>query len=465
VIDHNKVVNTDQSDFPVLISGVYPFLATVANGGKVQNPNGWDIFFTADAAGQNKLDHEIDTYDPITGTASFWVRIPLLSHITDTVIYMWFGSSAVSSSQENKPGVWKDYVFVGHMGNASNPNLSDSVHPSAVPSTSSFKAGSGPSSLYGAIIDGGASWADYGTSADYQPVGPITVSAWVELNSSQIGKSICVNWWEIGGPPRDGYFLGISDSTPNTFKFGTGYSPDGTYNATNGATTLNVGQWYLVHGVYDTSAGTESLLVDGQPDAANAWSKPITYASDNRMVVGALHYQGGYAQEFDGAISEVRVSTKARSTDWIATEYNNQSSPSTFYNIGSNATAVTFSDPTSPVTQATFSQPGTYLLQLTANDTVYTVTSTVAVVANPEITTQNQPPVVTANPTLPAFAGTPVALTGTATDDGLPNGTLTVQWSILSGPGTVTFSNASSAASTAIFSVVGTYVLQLSAND
>ena len=41
---------------------------------------------------------------------------------------------------------------------------------------------------------------------------------------------------------------------------------------------------------------------------------------------------GGYY--FSGAINEVRVSSIGRSADWIATEYNNQSNPSTFASMG-----------------------------------------------------------------------------------------------------------------------------------
>src|SRR5438477_4757936 len=33
---------------------------------------------------------------------------------------------------------------------------------------------------------------------------------------------------------------------------------------------------------------------------------------------------------FNGAVDEVEISNVARSSDWIATQYNNQSSPSTF---------------------------------------------------------------------------------------------------------------------------------------
>src|SRR6266481_995214 len=116
-IDHTKVANTDQSNFPVLVSGTYSYLATVANGGKVQNSNGYDIIFTSDAAGSTKLDHEIESYNASTGAVNFWVRIPTLSHTADTIIYVQYGNSAVSTSQENKAGVWQaGYQSVYHFG-------------------------------------------------------------------------------------------------------------------------------------------------------------------------------------------------------------------------------------------------------------------------------------------------------------------------------------------------------------
>ncbi len=107
-IDHRQVPNTDQVNFPVLISGTYGDLAAVGNGGKVQNPNGYDIAFTNDAAGNNKLDHEIESYDPVTGTINFWVRIPSFSHTADTVIYLQYGSAVVITSQENTKEMYCD---------------------------------------------------------------------------------------------------------------------------------------------------------------------------------------------------------------------------------------------------------------------------------------------------------------------------------------------------------------------
>src|SRR5258706_6168139 len=56
-IDHSKVPNSDQSNFPILISGTYSYLATVANGGNVQNSNGYDLIFTSDSSFASKPNH------------------------------------------------------------------------------------------------------------------------------------------------------------------------------------------------------------------------------------------------------------------------------------------------------------------------------------------------------------------------------------------------------------------------
>jgi hypothetical protein len=106
------------------------------------------------------------------------------------------------------------------------------------------------------------------------------------------------------------------------------------------------------------------------------------------------------------------------------------------------------------------------VLRLTADDGELSASDDVTVVANaaPPV---NQPPVVSAGPdqelTLPAVA----SLDGTVTDDGLPSppGALSTTWSLVSGPGTVTFGDAGAADTTASFSTAGSYALRLTASD
>ena len=123
---------------------------------------------------------------------------------------------------------------------------------------------------------------------------------------------------------------------------------------------------------------------------------------------------------------------------------------------------VTFSNPNSPSTTAAFSAPGQYVLQLSASDSQLSTSATLSITVIP----QNHAPVVDAGPDQTVNLPNVANLNGTVTDDGLPSGgTLTSTWSKVSGPGTVTFSNANSTSTTASFSAPGQYVLQLSASD
>ncbi|HEX2424241.1 MAG TPA: hypothetical protein VHN56_13970, partial [Actinomycetota bacterium] len=127
--------------------------------------------------------------------------------------------------------------------------------------------------------------------------------------------------------------------------------------------------------------------------------------------------------------------------------------------------AVTFGDASSVDTTASFSAGGSYVLKLQTSDSVLSSSDTATVTVNPA--SQNQPPTVNAGQDQTVILPNPAALSGTAGDDGLPNppGTLTTTWSQFSGPGTVTFGDASSLSTTASFSASGTYVLRLTADD
>src|SRR5687767_8787626 len=136
----------------------------------------------------------------------------------------------------------------------------------------------------------------------------------------------------------------------------------------------------------------------------------------------------------------------------------------TTWSMLSGPGAVTFGNANALSTTASFSTAGSYTLRLTASDSVLTTVDDVVITVNPAA---NQPPVVSAGAdqaiTLPATA----PLSGTATDDGLPNppATVTTTWSMLSGPGAVTFGNANALSTTASFSTAGSYTLRLTASD
>ena len=126
--------------------------------------------------------------------------------------------------------------------------------------------------------------------------------------------------------------------------------------------------------------------------------------------------------------------------------------------------SVLFGDPSSPTTAVTFEETGTYTLRLTADDGMLRSTDDVTVTVDP-LPGTNRAPVTNAGPdqqvTLPSTA----TMAASATDDGLPNGTLTTTWSQVSGPGIATFADPSSLTTTVGFSDAGSYVLRLTGDD
>ncbi len=122
-----------------------------------------------------------------------------------------------------------------------------------------------------------------------------------------------------------------------------------------------------------------------------------------------------------------------------------------------------FAAPSQLSTTVSFSAPGTYVLRLLANDGALSGSSNVTVTVLPPI---NQPPTVNAGASQTITLPNTASLNGSASDDGLPAGSsLVTTWSVVSGPGTVSFANAMALATTASFSTSGTYVLRLTADD
>lgn len=126
--------------------------------------------------------------------------------------------------------------------------------------------------------------------------------------------------------------------------------------------------------------------------------------------------------------------------------------------------AVGFGNSSSPVTSASFDEPGAYLLRLTADDTEYASSDEVTILVR-AVGTENQPPAVSAGWDQVITFGETAGLNGVISDDGLPSGSLTAGWSLVSGPGTVTFGNSAEAVTTAAFSEPGTYGLRLTGSD
>lgn len=138
------------------------------------------------------------------------------------------------------------------------------------------------------------------------------------------------------------------------------------------------------------------------------------------------------------------------------------------WSVVSGPGPVIFGNANAASTTVTFLVDGTYMFRLVVSDSVLSHQDDVMVTVSPEPVPTNTSPVSNAggdqNITLPSNS---VTLNGSATDDGLPNvpGTLSLNWSVVSGPDVVTFGNGNAANTTVQFSVDGTYTLRFTASD
>jgi hypothetical protein len=331
-IDYTKLgssCTSDLSSFPVLIS--------LSNDtdlkNHVTNSNGYDIVFRS-SDDSVQLDHEVEKYDSSTGTLVAWVRIPTLSHSANTSIYMYYGNSAVTSPTQNASGVWdSNYKAVWHFSGTSY--LLDST------SNNNDGTNHSTSSTPGKIADartynGSSRYIDMGSGSTLKITGKaLTVEAWI--NATSFGSNIYDNTIagneEWPSSTENGYVLRCGEGGDLSLNIGTGTA---WYEARTTNNPMSTGTWYHAVGRYDGSH--VEVFINGTSRDTTPCTANITSSATN-LNIGRETYDGG--RWFNGNIDEVRISNYARPACWIETEYNNQSSPSTFYSVGAERLAYT----------------------------------------------------------------------------------------------------------------------------
>jgi hypothetical protein len=327
-INAGQVTGGPQTGFPMLISHTDPDLRTTANGGLVVNANGFDIIFRAvddvtcggPGTAPCTLSHEVESYTATTGQIIAWVNVPSINN--GTVIYVYYGDAAVTASTQDPTGVWDtNYKGVWH----ETGGVADSTQ------YASSGTNVGTTNVAGTIanarqFNGTSQYFWVADSPNFNVgTGTMTISAWIyrHTNANYHGIASHTN----GTAATDGWwFTAFSNGgTPaNVLNF----SMNGTDHYSTGTITLNT--WTYVAAVKSGTA--VSFYINGALSNTVNNGQNIN-DSAGRLRVGIEGSSHGN-QYFDGVIDETRLSTMARSSGWIATEYRNQSAPVTFYALG-----------------------------------------------------------------------------------------------------------------------------------
>jgi hypothetical protein len=134
-----------------------------------------------------------------------------------------------------------------------------------------------------------------------------------------------------GSGSYDGYDFGIGYPSAGKLGWYTKNDPGGTGSWRASTTAVNTGSWVYVAAVL--SGTTKILYVNGVVDSTFTGAGAASSYSGNHFVGN-----DGFGSCLVGSLDEVRISNSARSTDWILTEYRNQSAPATYLTAGPRLT-------------------------------------------------------------------------------------------------------------------------------
>jgi hypothetical protein len=314
------------ANFPMLFSGTYTYLCTLANGGQVQSASGFDIVFYLDEALTVKLDHEIDFWSGSTGVIQAWIRIPSLAGGTNTTIWLAYGDNTITTSQENKTAVWdSNYLFVTHFGDGTTLSGADSTS-----NGNNLTEGGSPSpTATTGVISGGVNLVRSNSNTmlrSYEvSLSQFTMSCWVRGNATP--SSV------FAKPVGNGVFCNLNwDHGQASFRNAWDLrTSGGNYVAIKAAPSVLANTWYNFHITWNGS--TARSYNAGLQNTSSAISSMFSPVGGQVGCCPLAHF-------FNGRVDEFRYSNIARSANWILTEYRNQNSPSTFYAVGDEIISV-----------------------------------------------------------------------------------------------------------------------------
>ncbi|WOV93891.1 MAG: DUF2341 domain-containing protein [Candidatus Nitrosoabyssus spongiisocia] len=297
-------------------------------------PNGADIIFTS-SDGFTILPHEIESFtnNATIGTLVAWVRLPTLSSTSDTILYMYYNVSLATTIIHDN--VWdSDYEIIYHMDQSTFGAQSTLDSSGNNRHATPLFEGSTPfdsNDLVSAQIGNGINFdgVDHANGV-YLELPDLTASLFYNTNftiSVWANIDVLKNWARIvdfgKGQDDNNILIAAHRTNPHLrYDMRQGTSSDGV----TASDILQTGQWAYFTVVHESS-GTATIYKNGASITSGAVH---TSLDENR----ASNYIGrsnwGTDSYFDGKFDEFRLSSTARSADWIATEYANQNSPSTF---------------------------------------------------------------------------------------------------------------------------------------
>jgi hypothetical protein len=282
-------------EFPVVLrlhGDTFPFASAQTDGADLR---------VTDASGRS-LALEIESWDKAAGEAVIWVRVPEIRGAMRQELKLHWGNPQAKSVSDGSKVFSRDngYLSVWHMGQ----EVKDVVGtlPSKVVGTKPIEGLIGGARSFAGKegVFSGDKITGYPTDASSH-----TTSAWIKPTRS---NSTIIAWGnEAGGR---GSKVRFQLRAPQHLHI------DSNFSDVDGPSNLAPDEWHYVTHTYDKNDGR--LYLNGQLDGKA--SPTLNIKSPARLWIGGWYDVYSY----EGDMDEVRVSSAARSPDWIKLEYANQ---------------------------------------------------------------------------------------------------------------------------------------------
>lgn len=324
-IDPTKVAGgSDLTDFPLLYSRTDTDVKTVANGGVVTDAEGDDIVYTSDAGCTTNLKYDREFYSPTSGNRIVHIKIPTLSTSVTTRLYECIGKSSITTFQGDSINVWPNYDGVWHLGDGSTLSSTNSV-------TNTNGTITGATATTGQIAGGGLFGAvstDKIVTDDVANSNTKTISIW-SLRTGVGGGS--AGRMAAKGTTTATEYISYVDGS-GSYDYSKFWTTSGSSWQTPAPST---GTFHYFVITYDGSstANDPLMYIDGISTSVTENSLPVGSLNNNSEAWVIGNRGTDNARNWAGSLDEFRIANVIRSADWILTEFNNQSSPSTFYSV------------------------------------------------------------------------------------------------------------------------------------
>ncbi|HVV39417.1 MAG TPA: DUF2341 domain-containing protein, partial [Candidatus Paceibacterota bacterium] len=310
-----------QTNFPVYVN-LADLPATVWS---TMRSDCGDIRITS-SDGSTEVPREIVSCNNGSKTGELWFKAPSVSSGANTDFYIYYGNSGASDYATNATygaqNVWTNgYVGVYHLKDGTTLSGNDSTGNANTGSITGATAGTGQ--VDGAAnLSGTSQYITIGNGSSLQITGDMTIQAWINPTDNANYNGI-VGKTNANVPGPYDFYLVQTTGVPRFFR------GNGTVSTNvDGTTAVSSGVWSFIAVTMSGTSVTHYL--NANTNGSGTLSTTIADSGTSARIGS----RADSATMFKGSMDEVRISNTARSASWIQTEYNNQSSPSTFYYIG-----------------------------------------------------------------------------------------------------------------------------------